>query len=392
MKLLYIISSTSPFGGSSLAFMRLALNLKSKWNIDMLVACPTKNGIYYDLIRLGISVKVIPHRYHTYPPHQRVRDLFLFFPKLLLHFIINMIACFRLFVLAIHYHPNIIHSNVGVINIGYLVAKLLNIPHIYHLREYQDLDFHMTIIPSLDNYKSKLKSKGNYCICITKGIQSYFDLNQDNSVVIYDGVKEVSAISFDEKKKPYFLFVGRLQESKGIEVIIKTFADYLAMGKKQDYELWIAGFPISTAYELKLKKLVKILGIEDHVRFLGVRNDTGTLMKCATALIIASNFEAFGLVTAEAMFNGCLVIGKDIAGTKEQFDNGLQYQGEEIALRFENSDELRDLLVDITDGGIEPYYPMILRGQKTVQELYSIETNVKQVYEYYLKILNFHNE
>lgn len=40
------------------------------------------------------------------------------------------------------------------------------------------------------------------------------------------------------------------------------------------------------------------------------------------ALIVPSPFEAFGLITAEAMFNKCLVIGRDTAGTKEQFDNG----------------------------------------------------------------------
>lgn len=45
-------------------------------------------------------------------------------------------------------------------------------------------------------------------------------------------------------------------------------------------------------------------------------------MNRATALIVPSPFEAFGLITAEAMFNKCLVIGKDTAGTKEQFDNG----------------------------------------------------------------------
>lgn len=39
-------------------------------------------------------------------------------------------------------------------------------------------------------------------------------------------------------------------------------------------------------------------------------------MNRATALIVPSPFEAFGLITAEAMFNKCLVIGKDTAGTK----------------------------------------------------------------------------
>ena len=35
--------------------------------------------------------------------------------------------------------PNIIHSNVGPIDIGYKAAKKLRIPHVWHIREYQDL-------------------------------------------------------------------------------------------------------------------------------------------------------------------------------------------------------------------------------------------------------------
>lgn len=57
-------------------------------------------------------------------------------------------------------------------------------------------------------------------------------------------------------------------------------------------------------------------------------------MSKAQALIVASRFEGFGFITTEAMWNDCLVIGKNIAGTKEQFDNGVAETGHEIGLRF----------------------------------------------------------
>ncbi len=76
-------------------------------------------------------------------------------------------------------------------------------------------------------------------------------------------------------------------------------------------------------------------------------NQIYDLMNRATALIVPSPFEAFGLITAEAMFNKCLVIGKDTAGTKEQFDNGQRKYNKEIALRFTNEQQLTTHLTDI---------------------------------------------
>ena len=45
-------------------------------------------------------------------------------------------------------------------------------------------------------------------------------------------------------------------------------------------------------------------------------------MSKALALFVPSSFEGFGFITVEAMFCGCLVIGRNTGGTKEQFDNG----------------------------------------------------------------------
>jgi len=48
-----------------------------------------------------------------------------------------------------------------------------------------------------------------------------------------------------------------------------------------------------------------------------MRDDVYAIMSRATALIVPSHFEGFGRITAEAMFNGCLVAGYNSAGTRE---------------------------------------------------------------------------
>lgn len=76
------------------------------------------------------------------------------------------------------------------------------------------------------------------------------------------------------------------------------------------------------------------------------------------------------------------------AGTKEQFDNGKELTGEEIALRYTTQEQLVQHLIDVTNNPIDYYEPMILRGQSVVKQLYSSEESAKQIYNFYQTILN----
>ena len=109
--------------------------------------------------------------------------------------------------------------------------------------------------------------------------------------------------------------------------------------------------------------------------------------KEAKALIVPSLFEGFGFITAEAMFSGCLVIGNDVAGTKEQFDNGKEFTGEEIALRYATQEQLVQHLNDVTNKKTAHYQSMIDSAQQVVAKLYTSEEHSKQIYDYYQYIL-----
>ena len=293
---------------------------------------------------------------------------------------INIFSYYKLLTITKKYQPDIIHTNVGVVNIGYKVAKKLKIPHIYHLREYQDKDFGMKIIPSMKQFKEELKQEGNSNICITKGIREHFDLAEDkNTKVIYNPILPTNSIVFEKEKSKFFLFVGRLDAKKGIFEVLEAFAAFYE--ERKDYRLKCCGVPSDGNMEL-LYTEVERLGIKDGVDFLLMRDDVDIFMRKATMLIMASESEGFGLVTAEAMANGCLVVGKDNAGTKEQFDNGLQLVGEEIALRYNIGNELVDVMEGVSNE-IENYIPMIERAQTTIRNFYTTEVVVNQVLDFY---------
>lgn len=323
----------------------------------------------------GVKVKAIPMRTHIYPKYNGIKNKILFPLKLLYHYIVNHKAMQQICVICKDYKPDIVYTNVGVINIGQKVAEEMNIPHIYHLREYQNFDFDMHIIPSFAAFCKELQN--HHSICITKGIQAHFGLNDNNSVVIYDGIRNEDTAFFNKDKENYFLFVGRLDESKGVKLVLEAFAK---SGIK-NYRLKIAGASLSKYEDIQLKNLAKDYKIEDKVDFLGVVSDVDSIMRKATALIMASRFEGFGLVTAEAMFNGCLVLGRNVAGTKEQFDNGRTWTGNEIGLRWNSIEELKRHMIDITINGIDSYSHYIERGIEACKH-YSIEQNASKIKEY----------
>lgn len=109
-------------------------------------------------------------------------------------------------------------------------------------------------------------------------------------------------------------------------------------------------------------------------------------MKGATCLVVPSHSEAFGRVVAEAMFNGCLVVGKDAHGIKEQFDNGLKLTGKEIGLRFKTIKEMTEILKRVTGDTPDLYDETRSSALETVSRLYSEETYVKSVDRFYHKI------
>lgn len=384
MKILFILTTTTMSNGSIKAIYYLILGLRAK-GVEAFVVCPNRNGVYEKLKSLGIPVWDIPTRNNVYPPIKSLYDIFMFCIRLIYYAYINRIAFNRITEICLQFKPDIIHSNGSLCNVGEKVAEKLKITHIYHIREYQDLDFGYHIMPTKKHFIRSFSKPKKWAICITKGVRNHFHLDDLNSTVVYDGVKHNSEVQPIKAKHNYFLFVGRLTEGKGISSAIRAFGKFHETYK--NYELWIAGMALDAGYDSYLKNLCIELAIQDSVKFLGVRDDVDKLMQNAKAVVMASQFEGFGLVTAEAMYNGTLVIGKNTGGTKEQIENGLDLTGNKIALSFLNEKELVQCMNDAVNMDIEKYNQIIESGQKTVSNLYSIEQNIDRIYSFYKRIL-----
>jgi glycosyltransferase involved in cell wall biosynthesis len=281
------------------------------------------------------------------------------------------------------FDPAFVHSNNSCSLVGFYIAQKLKRNHIWHIREFGKLDIGRNHFPSKSAFIKRTTQAFNYSITITDQIKKYFQ-NQQNACVIYDGVVSINdqrklRINWDKHK--YFLFVGRITPTKGLEQVITAFYK-----SRTDYELWIAGDG-DDEYISKLKSQIAKYGLSNKVVFLGYKADVADLMSNAAALIVASKFEAFGFITAEAMYNGCLVIGHNVGGTKMQFDNGYSLFNNEIGLRYTTLNELANHLSIVSNQGIEIYRGVIINAQKCVPKLYSQEVSAHKVYNLYADIL-----
>ena len=149
-----------------------------------------------------------------------------------------------------------------------------------------------------------------------------------------------------------------------------------------DYKLYIAGDTTDINYKQTLLSLVKENNLCEYVVFLGMRDDICDLMAHATALVVPSIYEGFGFITVEAMFNGCLVIGNNSAGTKEILEP------ENLGILYSGHDELVSAMKTVVENGIESYFPMIMKAQERAVALYSQEQNVDAVYKLYNEIID----
>ncbi len=228
---------------------------------------------------------------------------------------------------------DLVYSNSSVMDIGLLAAKLIGKPHIWHLREYGDLDY--KIKPDIGrSLFRRILCCSEGLIFISKSLESYILPNYKHpcSKVIYNGVATEAflyEICKNSKKKlknkvDTFSLVGLVNGSKGQDVAITAFSKVIQKHPKA--KLIIAG-----GGRLKeLKTLINNLNLSDNVFLLGeVPDPFGIFLNTDVALMCSQN-EAMGRVTAEAMACSCPVIGFNGGATPELIKhgyNGLLYRG-----------------------------------------------------------------
>ena len=125
-------------------------------------------------------------------------------------------------------------------------------------------------------------------------------------------------------KSKIILFVGRLNEQKGVQYLIKAMPKITA--KTKNAKLLIIG---EGDYGKELENIAKAHNTEELIEFLGSKTQAEIAGYCniADVFVLPSattklGTESFGLVLAEAMACGTPVIGSSSGGIKNIIKNG----------------------------------------------------------------------
>ncbi|MFN8533347.1 MAG: glycosyltransferase family 1 protein [Dehalococcoidia bacterium] len=120
--------------------------------------------------------------------------------------------------------------------------------------------------------------------------------------------------------RPYLLFVGGLSPHKDLPTLLR--AAYRLDRDAPGIQVAIAGEVEGDSFftePVRLRALAEALGIADRVRWLGFvpDQDLAALYSGATALVLPSLAEGFGLPVVEAAACGCPVVASDASQAAE---------------------------------------------------------------------------
>ena len=146
---------------------------------------------------------------------------------------------------------------------------------------------------------------------------------KENSIkVIYNGTKlknKPDPIVDQPNDYLKLITVGRLAPWKNIDIIIEALSDYKKAN--QNFIFYIVG---SGPEEMKLKKLVNDLDLENFVTFTGQlqKDDLNYYLQKSDIYIQASSYEGLPHVILEAMSHNLSIISTPIGGTNEVIQDG----------------------------------------------------------------------
>lgn len=101
-------------------------------------------------------------------------------------------------------------------------------------------------------------------------------------------------------KSPYLLFMGRLHEKKGVDLLIRAYLRFIESTPEPPFQLVLAGPARDSSYQAKLEALTH--GCE-MIHFPGIIQGDAkwAALAGAEALILPSHQENFGIVVVEAL-------------------------------------------------------------------------------------------
>ncbi len=274
----------------------------------------------------------------------------------------------------------LVYTNTSVVPLGAMLAMRLQLPHVWHLREFGDLDH--GLIPDWGRAIPRfLIRRADAIISNSHAVQDYYlkQTRTGSSRVIYNGVlwdRDFERLQVQRATRPLregvftFVLVGRLVPSKGQDTAIEAVAELRRRGRT--CRLLLVGDGRED-FIRHCRGLVAGLGLAAEVEFQDYQADPFGAFLAGDAALMCSRLEAMGRVTVEAMAAGLPVIGRATGGTPELIEHertGLLFDGEAVHLA-----DVMERLIERPDWAAA----MGSTACETARRRYSIEVHARAV-------------
>ncbi|MBM6879999.1 glycosyltransferase family 4 protein [[Clostridium] spiroforme] len=328
MKILFVMHNCDKYSGANLAMQEVIDDLIVKYGVEPIILYPNqKNQSGKDYFnKRGIRCEVAEYWPQLLSRTDKgikncIKKLLLLYRHLIMLKSVKKLE-------NVIRNVDLIYTNTSAIKIGLMLASKYNKPHVWHIREFINLD-HGLIFPLGEKryFKtiSKLKNKNAVIViskCLYNSRYEYFGKNK--TYLVYDDI----ATSYINPEKILtddninILIAGDIKTGKGQLIAVEAVNILIKKGYR-NIHLFIAGKTGDKSYKYSIDKYIKSNRIDFNIHFVGRIDNMNELRKRMEIAIVASTSEAFGRVTVEGMLSKMAVIGRNSGATPEIIQDGL---------------------------------------------------------------------
>jgi hypothetical protein len=346
MKILIVTHDSNFSGGANRSLYTNIKVLHDKYNVEIVVLLPSSNGaLNKKLDEIGIPWMSVKYFGVVSGLRHDGKDI----PRRLKVYLGYYIEKYQAKIVASKIKKqkfDLIYTNTRLPMIGANIAKILNLPHVSHVREFG------TVEPLWGKWDFKtMYDNCDKIILISNALKNQFleHVSEDKLIVSHNGIQYDPVEYADnnlESDELHLILTGRLVPDKGHKDAIMAVYKILnnnMIGKKPVVH-FVGSSPKRTHiewYEKELRKMVSDLGLADNIIFEGEVSDMQSIRSNMDIELMCAIRETFGRVTIEAMRSGLLIIGANTGATPELIEDGktgyLYRQGD--------SDDLAEIIV-----------------------------------------------
>jgi glycosyltransferase involved in cell wall biosynthesis len=280
---------------------------------------------------------------------------------------------------------DIIHGNLHLdIRFGFVTSMLTGRPWVVtlHALRFAAMSYGSFKYRMLRRLEDVLLIQTTRLIAVSEAVKAdQKRMLRARSTVIFSGVPKLPAVNTQVHSENHIsiLHVGRIDPVKN-----QMFSLQVARALKNagmSFALKIVGFG-EGSYIRMLKLKLKEFGIEQEVEFAGIAHNVGDYYKSTRFVLVPSHSESFGLVVAEAMQFGRVVVAANVPGLNELMVHG------EDGFYFEpgNVDQAVQIIIGLQQDKIA-FQKISENSERTFLKKFTIEKSVSTLVDFYLTLL-----